>query len=151
MLRSMLYAVRLYSLYTELSKQRLHMQMHITYSNIAYVRVHVAEPKVSQLMGTSCMSSKVNDFTCSRTQVAKLQALPQAYLVVTPFWSPDTVVGGLEQTICPPLQAIANVDCDAPLYGVKGGPMLRCWHCIPDIANLLQIWIFVNILAGSNL
>ena len=92
-----------------------------------------------------------SQFTLAGTQVAKLQALPHAYLVVTPFWSPDTVVGGLEQTICPPLQAIANVDSDAPLNGVKGGPVLRCRHCIPDVANLLQIWIFVNILARSNL
>jgi len=92
-----------------------------------------------------------SQFTLAGTQVAKLQALPHAYLVVTPFWGPDTVVSGLEQTICPPLQAVANVDCDAPLNGVKGGPVLRCRHRIPDIAYLLQIWVLVNILAGSNL
>ncbi len=94
------------------------------------------------------MSSQL---TPAGTQVAKPQVSPRAHLVVISFWSPDTVVGGLEQTICPPLQAIADVDCDASLNGVNGGPVLRCRHCIPDIANLLQIWILINILAGSNL
>lgn len=79
------------------------------------------------------------------------QIASRGYPVVTPFWSPDTVVGGFEQAICPPLQAIANFDCDAPLNGVKGGPVLGCGHCIPGIAYLLQIWILVNILARSNL
>ena len=108
---------------------------HVNAHRIAYVRMHVAVPKVSQLMGGQ-LKYMCRQMTPAGTQVAKPQASLQAYSVVVSFWSPDTMVGGFEQTICPPLQAIANVDSDAPLNGVDGGPVLRCRHCIPGSVSL---------------
>ncbi len=73
------------------------------------------------------------------------------YPVVVAPGGPDTVVGRLEEAVSPPLQAITNVDCDAPLNGVNGGPVLGSWHCIPDVANLLQVWVLINVLARGYL
>ncbi len=74
-----------------------------------------------------------------------------AHLVVASRGHSDTVVGGLEESICPPLQSIPNVDGDAALYGIQGRPVLGCRDRIPDVADLLQIWVGVDVLAGRNL
>ena len=50
-----------------------------------------------------------------------------------------------------PGEAVADIDGDGALDWVQGGPVLGCWDGIPDVANLVQVWVFVNVLAWRNL
>ena len=45
-----------------------------------------------------------------------------------------SLIGGLEQAICPVLQPVPNVDNDATRNGVQGNPLLGRGHSIPCIA-----------------
>ena len=48
------------SMHTVVQAALAHANAHNLY-NIAYVRVHVVELKMSQLMGTSCISSQIHE------------------------------------------------------------------------------------------
>lgn len=61
------------------------------------------------------------------------------------------MVSRLEQAVSPPLQSITNVDCDAALNGINGCPVLGCGHSVPDVANLFQVRILINILSRCDL
>ena len=66
-----------------------------------------------------------------------------AYPAVVACGSTHAVVGGLEQTISPEGKSITNVHCDAALDGIDGRPLLGFWHCVPDVANLKQLWVHI--------
>lgn len=72
------------------------------------------------------------------------------YLVVSVLGGTNTVVGGLEEPICPPLKTVTDVDRDAAFNGIQGRPVLGHRDCIPDVANPMQVWILLHILAWCN-
>ena len=106
--------------------------------------------------GSACMSKAVRIniglyMICPKHGEAVNSTMLTTYSAVISFGSSDTVIGRLEQPICPPLQPVTDVDCDAPLNGINGGPVLGGWDGIPDIANFFQVWVLIYIFARGDL